>query len=104
MTEQQINALEAGDVIRSRSGRLRTVIAVSRDKKGRTAVYVPIMRCSWTHRTYTTLDRTMLRYGFTATNLRRPFMRWKLGRLVAGDIGKGADRCGECCDVVGVFQ
>ena len=92
--------IRPGDRIRSPSGKLRTVIDVSRCK-GRTCVTVPILHCSWTHRTYTVLDNQQL-LAYQRTPHRLAFRRYRHGRMVLKDC-EGAERAGTCCDVVGQF-
>jgi hypothetical protein len=105
MTDAQMLRLVPGQVIVSPTGRHRTILAVHHaDNVRRVDAYVAILRCSWTHRAHTILNKQLLRqYRVTKTIL--CIKRWKIVKKCLVDIDDvGAPPCATCCDVIGNFQ
>ena len=96
---------KVGDVVRSPSGLLRIVRAVSPSKQPhRYRVDFTIQHCSWTGRAVTTYSWAELkRQGYTLTRTKVP-LKGKFDRLFAEDCGfpdKNAMNF-TCCDVKGI--
>ena len=100
-----IKRIRKGDILRSGSGMLRVVRAVSHHGPSipKTNVTFSIKRCSWTGRCYTVMTGNDLRQlGYRPTRGRMR-LRGKLDLLIEGDFGASpGDTRLTCCDVEGV--
>ena len=128
-----LDDVKPGDVIRFKSGALRTALTVSRytgkNNRGRPhrmpaglvyGVHFPILHCSWTKRGHTLLIRSeLLRLGECVTrahiNLESYPTAQALLRDIAhkhtGPLAKSVEEivayvedCSSCCDVIGAFS
>lgn len=128
-----LDDVKPGDVVRFKSGALRTVLTVSRydgnNNRGRPhrmpaglvyAVCFPILHCSWTKRGYTVFFRTeLLTLGECLTRARVNLENYPAARALLRDIayrhtGPLAKRVEDivahyedgssCCDVIGTFS
>lgn len=95
--------VQVGSVIAERSGRWRVVRAVHRGPSGKLwGVSLVIRRCSWTHRCYTVLTHTDLKYrGFRLIRVPPRTLRTELDRKIQACLG-ARDKALTCCDVEGV--
>lgn len=105
-------AIKPGDVVRMKTGRLRTVLRVSYEgpngygPKRLRSVTFAILRCSWTKRGYTSYNRTDLRAIIDCkTRARVNLMHYDVARRILKENYQRAE-CREiyCCDVIGVFE
>jgi hypothetical protein len=104
-------AIRPGDVVRMKTGRLRTVLQVSYQGPNgygpvriRSVVF-PILHCSWTERGYTIVDRTMLIATIDCkTRARVNLMHYDAARRILKEqFESGSKYEITCCEVVGVF-
>jgi hypothetical protein len=104
-------ALRPGDVVRMKSGRLRTILQVSYQGPNgygpvriRSLVF-PILHCSWTERGYTIYYRTQLIAALDCkTRARVNLMHYEAARRILKEQYGQASRYEiTCCEVVGVF-
>lgn len=95
VTRQQVASLRVGDVLRSPSGKLRTIREV-----GSASVALSILRCSWTRRPYTVYVASDL-IDWSRTGQRRR-LRSPLDRALALELADRARRKLTCCDVEGI--
>lgn len=103
-----LDALQPGDVVRFRSGALRTCMRVNRSHGEVRGAWFPILRCSWTTRGHTVIGRTdLLQRAECITRAKINLSRYPVARALLEDLhGKGAYHAdgASCCDVIGVFE
>lgn len=109
-----VDTIQPGDVLRFRSGALRTVLDVSKRRDGRLhSAHFAIKVCSWTHRGYTILGRSDLLDRLEYRTLARiPLDRFQVPSRLVAEIERMRRARGPadfvpqvtCCDVVGVFE
>ena len=97
--------LRKGDVLKSRTGRLRVVRKVSIGRTvASTTVIFSIQHCSWTGRPYTVYTGNDLRQmGYRPTKA-RVRLNSQFARLLEADFGatRSSDCTFTCCDVEGI--
>lgn len=101
-----VDDIEPGMVILFKSGALRTAISVSRRAGGHVhSVTFAILRCSWTKRPATVLERTDLKTRARCiTRARIDLEKTHGAQLVLKDLKDHMAREVKCCDVIGVFE
>lgn len=97
MTDRQIQNIKVGDVLLSPSGE-RIVRKVSKKHDRVYSVVMAILRCSWTRRGHTHIDRHRLRTQFKYTG-KRVMLRKKIDYDIRDDIRFMNDnRLVDCCE------
>lgn len=110
-----IDRLKPGDVVKFKSGSLRTVLEVTyrtHDNGRLLCAMFTILHCSWTKRPYTILERSdIAQRGQCVTRARVNLAKHPAAVLaIADSCIRGLDDKGEpnrvatCCDVIGVFE
>jgi hypothetical protein len=103
-----LDSVQPGDVIRFKSGALRTVLDVWRDNGRVRSVTFPILHCSWTKRGYTVYRRGDLTpHVLCLTRAKMPLHKFPLAQRLIKDLhtnGPPREGSPSCCDVVGVFE
>jgi hypothetical protein len=102
-----IDTLRVGDVVRFKSGKLRTVVGVGYKDGKVSSVGFPILVCSWTGRGYTVLARSDLKIRAQCKTI----VKIDLSKHVVGT--KLLEECSQvgkdlklvsCCEIVGVIE
>lgn len=101
-----IKTINRGDVLESKSGKLRIVRRVSHGGPSlpKTHVWLTIQKCSWTHRPYTMYNGNDLRQmGFNPTGVRVK-LRGRFDREMDRqfDAQDSRDCTISCCEVTGI--
>lgn len=100
MTDDEIDRLQVGDVIKSPSGAFRVVRLVDRPTERRIFVGLTIRKCSWTRRCYTLLCRYDLR-AYTKLPFRVK-LDSELDSMVLRELDSSTAPLIDCCDIKGV--
>lgn len=96
------DALEVGDIIRSKAGTERVVRKVTKGAGRLYSIHLTILHCSWTHRAYTLLTRYDLgQRGFQPTG-RRYHCDTALDHAIRREVNDYNLKVLDCCDVKGV--
>jgi len=102
-----LDSIRPGDVLRFRTGTLRTVLDVSHRPNGTVhSVMFAIRHCSWTNRGYTIIDRAgLLDRVDGPTNARINLARQPIAQRLLEDARHPVPHTGiTCCEVIGVFE
>ncbi len=102
---QWLDQIKIGDILLERGKSERTVREINRYKNGTMrSVSFSILRCSWTHRCYTTVTRSELKTRRFSHSGKRKESASPIDKLIAHDLiywEKEKQRL-DCCDVKGI--
>lgn len=101
-----VDDIEPGMVILFKSGKLRTAIDVVHRPDGALhSVEFAILRCSWTERPGTVIERTaLIQRASCITRARVNLSKSPIAQSILRDIRDVLLRETHCCDVIGVFE